>query len=48
MEVDLEKMAATSVEIVVKKLKNPLYSEGRRIIGGKLIEKNSVLDISMN
>ena len=46
MEVDLEKMAAASVEVVMKKLSDSTYYEGRRIIGGKLIEKNSVLDIS--
>lgn len=46
MEVDLEKMASASVEIIMKKLADSTYSEGRRIIGGRLIEKNSVLDIS--
>jgi LacI family transcriptional regulator len=39
-------MASASVEIIMKKLADSTYSEGRRIIGGRLIEKNSVLDIS--
>ena len=46
VEVDLDKMAAESVDIMVKKLDDPSYHEGRRIISGKLIVKNSVLDIS--
>lgn len=45
VEVDLVKMAAESVDFMLKKLENPEYSEGRRIISGKLIEKESVLDI---
>ena len=45
VEVDLDKMASASVEIIVHKLEDPTYREGRRIISGKLIEKNSVLDI---
>lgn len=45
VEVDITKMAEAAVEIITKKLNNPEYSEGRRIISGKLIEKNSVLDI---
>jgi LacI family transcriptional regulator len=45
VEVDLVKMASESVELMVKKLENPGYSEGRRIISGRLIEKDSVLDI---
>ncbi len=45
VEVDLMKMASESVELMLKKLENPDYSEGRRIISGRLIEKNSVLDI---
>lgn len=45
VEVDIEKMASAAVEIIIKKLTDPLYSEGRRIISGKLIIKNSVLDI---
>ncbi|MBP5378705.1 MAG: LacI family DNA-binding transcriptional regulator [Ruminococcus sp.] len=45
VEVDLDKMASTSVDIIVKKLADPQYREGRRIITGKLIVKNSVLDI---
>ena len=45
VEVDLMKMASESVDLMLKKLENPGYSEGRRIISGRLIEKNSVLDI---
>ncbi len=45
VEVDLVKMASESVELMIKKLQNPDYTEGRRIISGKLIEKESVLDI---
>ncbi len=45
VEVDIDKMAAASVEIIVKKLAETDYIEGRRIISGKLIVKNSVLDI---
>lgn len=45
VEVDLIKMAAETVRIMIKKLENPLYAVGRRIISGRLIEKNSVLDI---
>ena len=39
-------MAEVSVGIMAKKLSDPTYSEGRRIISGKLIEKESVLDIT--
>jgi LacI family transcriptional regulator len=46
VEVDLTKMAEVSVGIMAKKLSDPTYSEGRRIISGRLIEKESVLDIS--
>ena len=46
VEVDIRKMAESSVEIMMKKLADPEYSEGRRIISGKLIVKNSVLDIN--
>lgn len=46
VEVDLEKMAAESVRIIVKKLESPDISEGRRIISGKLIVKDSVLNIN--
>lgn len=48
IEVDLEKMAAAAVEIIMKKLSQPDYTEGRRVIGGKLIQKNSVLYIRNN
>lgn len=46
VEVDINKMAEVSVDVMSKKLIDPSYSEGRRIIGGRLIVKNSVLDIS--
>lgn len=46
IEVDIDKMAEVSVEIIAKKLLNPLYREGRRIICGRLIKKDSVLNIS--
>lgn len=46
VEVDLAKMAEVSVEIMARKLSDPTYSEGTRIISGRLIEKDSVLDIS--
>ena len=46
VEVDLEKMASEAVKIMAKKLSDPTYSAGRRIISGRLIVKNSVLDIS--
>ena len=45
VEVDLAKMAEVSVGIMAKKLADPTYTEGRRIISGRLIEKESVLDI---
>lgn len=46
VEVDIEQMAAGAVDMIVKKLENPAFTEGRRMINGKLIVKNSVLDIS--
>ncbi len=46
VEVDLEKMSSEAVKIMAKKLSDPSYRAGRRIISGKLIVKNSVLDIS--
>ena len=46
VEVDLSKMAEVSGAIMAKKLADPEYSEGRRIISGRLIEKESVLDIN--
>ena len=46
VEVDLTRMAEVSVGIMAKKLADPGYSEGRRIISGRLIEKESVLDIN--
>ena len=46
VEVDLEKMSSETVKIMAKKLSDPSYTAGRRIISGRLIIKNSVLDIS--
>ncbi len=45
VDVDLKKMAAAAVDIISRKLRDPSYSEGLRIISGKLIIKNSVLDL---
>lgn len=45
VEVDLDKMAEVSVDTMAKKLIDPTFTEGRRIISGKLIIKNSVFDI---
>ncbi len=45
VEVDLAKMAEASVGIMSKKLADPQYREGRRIISGRLIEKESVLNM---
>lgn len=46
VEVDIQKMAEISAELMVKKLADPSYTEGRRTISGKLIIKNSVLNLS--
>ncbi len=46
VEVDIDKMAEVSVEMISKKLIDPSYYEGRRVISGRLIVKNSVLDIN--
>ena len=46
VEVDLSRMAEVSVGVMAKKLADPSYTEGRRIISGRLIEKESVFDIS--
>ena len=46
IEVNLKAMAETAVDIMIKKLENPKYRAGRKIILGKLIIKNSVCDIS--
>jgi LacI family transcriptional regulator len=48
VEVDLNKMAEISVGLMSKKLADPSYSEGRRIISGRLITKSSVLDIGIH
>lgn len=45
VEVDINKMAENAVEIIEKKLSDNDYSAGRCIISGKLIEKDSVLDL---
>ncbi len=45
VEVDINKMAETAVEVIEKKLTDNNYSAGRCIISGKLIEKESVLDL---
>ena len=45
MEVDIERLAESSVQLIVKKLSDPSYREGRRVICGKLIVKDSVLDL---
>ena len=39
-------MATESVDIMMKKLDDPKYREGRKIISGRLIVKNSALDIN--
>lgn len=46
VEVDLDKMACAAVEIITRKICEPSYREGRKIISGKLIIKDSVLDIN--
>jgi len=46
VEVDIEKMAQASVELMAKKLNSPSYKEGRIVIPGRLIIKESVSDIS--
>ena len=48
VEVDLEKMADASVELIIRKLADNSYSEGRKIISGKLIVKESVFDLKKN
>ena len=45
IEVDLDEMASCSVEMMIKKLSDSDYKGGRKVIGGKLIVKDSVLDI---
>ena len=45
MEVDIDRIAESSVELMIKKLADPAVCEGRRVIGGKLIVKESVLDL---
>lgn len=43
VEVNLQLMATATADIVRKKLENPDYSEGKRIIPGKLLPKNSAI-----
>lgn len=45
ISVNLEEMASCSVDMIIKKMSDPDYKGGRKIIGGKLIIKESVLDI---
>lgn len=45
VEVDLKKMAFAAAEIIVKKISDHSYREGRKVICGKLIVKDSVLNI---
>ncbi|MBR1591877.1 MAG: LacI family DNA-binding transcriptional regulator [Ruminococcus sp.] len=45
VEVDLDRMACAAVEIMTRKICDPSYREGRKIISGKLIVKDSVLNI---
>lgn len=45
VEVDLDRMASAAVDIITRKICEPSYREGRKIISGKLIVKDSVLDI---
>ncbi len=45
IEVDINRMADISVDIIQKKLTDNKYSVGRCIISGKLIVKDSVLDL---
>lgn len=44
--VDLSKMAEVSVDIMLKKLADPSYTAGRRVISGKLIVKDSVMNVN--
>jgi LacI family transcriptional regulator len=46
IEVDIAKIAETSVDIMAKKLEDPTFRAGRQIITGRLIVKDSVMDIS--
>lgn len=45
VEVNLAVMAQAAVDIVIKKLENPEYSEGKRIIPGRLLKKQSACAI---
>lgn len=46
IEVDIAKMAEVSAAIMSKKLADPGYVGGRRVVGGTLVVKSSVLDIN--
>ena len=39
-------MAEVSVDIMLKKLADPSYTAGRRVISGKLIIKDSVMNVN--
>ncbi|RDU24071.1 LacI family DNA-binding transcriptional regulator [Anaerosacchariphilus polymeriproducens] len=43
--VDVEQMAVTAVKSIVKKIKNPDYKIGRKVVCGKVIIRDSVADI---
>lgn len=45
VEVDLDKMASETVSLMAKKLADPGFSGGRKMISGSLIVKDSVLDL---
>lgn len=46
VEVDLDKMASETVALMAKKLSEPGFSGGRKMISGRLIVKDSVLDLN--
>ncbi|MCM1528619.1 MAG: LacI family DNA-binding transcriptional regulator [Alistipes sp.] len=46
VEVDLDKMASETVSLMEKKLSDPGFSGGRKMISGSLIIKDSVLDLN--
>lgn len=46
VEVDLDKMASEAVSLMAKKLADPGFSGGRKMISGSLIVKDSVLDLN--
>lgn len=44
VEVDMKGLARAAVNAIVKRYKNPSYRSGRRLIGGKIVIKDSVCD----